>query len=86
MSPRLDRYQLAVMLAQEILQGNPAHDQLRIDQAAQDIADEVTAGRLNQRDMAEVNYRTARLLNEHGYSVQVPERPALRLVGEDGAA
>lgn len=79
---RIDRYTAAVMLAQEILQGNPAHDELRIGQAIDDIVDEVRAGRRNQADFPRV---AADLAAQGVFSVRVDE-PRLTLVKRDGAA
>lgn len=73
---RLNRYMAAVSLAQEILQGNPRHDELRIQQALDDLVDEIRAGRRNQADFAVV---AARLAEAGAFSVRVDE-PHLRLV------
>ena len=76
---RLDRYQAAVMLAQEILQGNPAHDELRIQQALDDLVDEVRAGRRNQEEWPQI---VSELERRGLFSVRV-DQPHLTLVKEE---
>lgn len=76
---RLDRYQAAVILAQEILQGDPAHDELRIQQALDDIVDEVRAGRRNQADFPRI---VTELERAGLFSVRV-DQPHLTLVKEE---
>lgn len=68
MSTRIDRYQAAIVLAQEILQGDSKHDQLRIQQALDDLVDEVRAGRRNQ---AEFPVIAAKVVSEL-WSVKAP--------------
>ena len=79
MSTRLDRYMCAVQLAQLILEGNPRHDALRLQQAVDDLEDELKAGRKNQRSFRRHAERAQQLLEEAGYSVKAP----LRLVGRE---
>ncbi len=55
MSTRLDRYLVVAQLANLILEGQPHHDEFRIEQAVQDLRDAVAAGRRDQdRFAAEV--------------------------------
>lgn len=78
---RVDRYQLAVLLAQEILAEPVGNDEDIIEQAVIDLRDEIEAGRRNQQDMASVNSRTAELLRQWGYSIKAPdEQPRLRVI------
>lgn len=51
MSDRVERYHAAVVLAQIILEGAQADDELSIAQALNDVRDEVTAGRKNLADI-----------------------------------
>lgn len=79
---RIERYQVAVMLAQEILAENPRHDALLIEQACRDLRGEVAAGRRNQADM-EWEARTVQMLRAQGFSIKVAGEqtpPLLRLV------
>jgi len=76
---RLDRYTAAVMLAQEILQANPARDELMIQQALDDIVDEVRAGRRNQAEYMNVVAQ----LEKHGLCSLRADRPHLALVKEE---
>ena len=73
---RLDRYGLAVQLAQDILQGNPRHDELRIQQLLDDVIDEVRAGRRNQAEWPQIK---ADLEARGVFSARVDE-PHLTLV------
>jgi hypothetical protein len=77
---RLDRYTAAVMLAQEILQANPARDELMIMEAIDDLIDEVRAGRRNQAEYMNVVAQ----LEKHGLcSLRVEKRTHLSLVTPD---
>lgn len=75
MSTRTDRYKAAVILAQLILEQDPALDGFNLEQAFQDVRDEVEAGRRNQREMPGVARRVLELIaDRHNGSRAAPER------------
>lgn len=71
---RIDRYQAALVLADLIAEGNPRHQEFRIEQAVQDIRDHLAA---KTRDR-EVTDTLEALFT--GFSVKTP---SLRLVKGD---
>lgn len=88
MSTRTDRYKAAVVLAQVILEDEPRFDEFHLQQAIDDIVDEVRAGRRNQQDFAKHAERVldlihaSRWLNDDVHSRRVPN---LRVVEEDAS-
>lgn len=81
MSNRKERYLLAVQLAQEILANNPQGDELAIQQAIDDIRDEIAAGRRNQSEWGSHLDRARALIGNAFHSVKVDDKqPHLRLV------
>jgi hypothetical protein len=71
-STRIERFTSAVLLAQQILEGPAKHDELRIQQALDDIRDEVEAGRKNQAEWPAHAQRALELIDNAQHSVRVP--------------
>ena len=68
-SDRIDRYQAAVLLAQLILEQPADTDQFLVQQAIDDVRDEVAAGRRNQ---AEFPSHFRRVVDLFGHSIKTP--------------
>lgn len=84
-SCRLDRYRAAGLLAGEILAQAAGQDEFLIEQAIQDLRDQVDAGRRNQADWPLIQARVLRMLNSD-WSVRADllEKPRhLHVVGDE---